>query len=708
MNAVVPWDGMSVSEALLQLENLRQEGRCSLWLGDDLAAPDGATWERDARALAVSVGYSPLVEAIEQARQKRDRMLPVQRAEDPEVELLAQSLEVRGWEFQKAWMREPLGSVRILDPRYRAVLTDSVYILAWQGARESAETILAPDVPPPQTFADKAVVCPFRRGASRVNMVLSMTRFAELLRAAPEYHRSLRSLMTSAVVVYVGVAPRTLVALLSAIEVTADPSMQHVAFVDRRRMTSLADLEALRWKHNVLVVVHEPSEFREIVDDLLSAPEPHGVVLESVDTSPPVISSLELENVGLHRALSLRLAPSWNVLLGENGTGKTSILRAIAITMLGEDVNANVAATNLLRAQTTNGQIVVETSGSSRARYTSLLNAESSGVRVIARQRTPLEEKRLLVLGFPAVRGVSTRLLAGPRGFESGPPSALDVLPLALGDVDPRIDDVRQWVVNRWAEAQAARAGDHTDRTAIIRQYFETLSQMTPGTPWSFARVDSAKWSVLVDTEDGEVPLERLSQGIVSIVGWVGTLLYRLYDAFPDSDDPAKERALVLIDEIDAHLHPEWQRKLVPLMKLHFPNLQVIAATHSPLMVTSLSKGEVKVLVRTERGVIVKDLSEDPGLLRVDQVLTSDAFGLDTTLSERALQMRDEHAALVGIPPERLTSAQRERIEEIEDAWPSAFESEKQRTESQQLVRDIVEQLAQKGAKVPAVKKATE
>lgn len=698
---------MSVSEALERIEALRQEGRCSLWLGDDLAAVDGSTWGRDARALAMSVGYSPLVDAIDRAILGRDPSLALQRGEDTEVELFAQSFESRGGTFDATWMRDQRVSIEVFDPRYRAVLSDTSSRLRWVGATRQIDFISAPGFGAQRPF-ERVAVSPFVRGALRANMVLSMTRFAELLRAAPEYHRSLRSLMTSAVVVYVGVAPRTLVALLSAIEVTADPSMQHVAFVDRRRMTSLADLEALRWKHNVLVVVHEPSEFREITDDLLSAPEPHGVVLELVDTSPLVISSLELENVGLHRALSLPLAPSWNVLLGENGTGKTSILRAIAIAMLGEDVAANVAATNLLRAQTTNGQIVVETRGSSRARYTSLLTAESSGVRVIARQRTPLEEKRLLVLGFPSVRGVSTRLLSGPRGFESGPPSALDVLPLAVGDVDPRIDDVRQWVVNRWTEVQTAPPGDLAGRIDVITLYFKTLSQMTPGTPWRFARVDSAKWSVFVDTEDGEVPLERLSQGIVSIIGWIGTLLYRLYDAFPDSNDPAKEHALVLIDEIDAHLHPEWQRKLVPLMKLHFPNLQVIAATHSPLMVTSLSKSEVKVLVRTKEGVIVKELSEDPGLLRVDQVLTSDAFGLDTTLSERALQMRDEHAVLVGIPPERLTSAQRGRIEEIEDAWPSAFESEKQRIESEQLVRDIVEQLAQKGAKVPAVKKATE
>ncbi len=694
-----------MSDALARLEELRRDGLCSLWVGDDVAAPDGATWERDARALAISAGYVALIDAIDRASHGRDRTLPVQRAEDADVELLAQSLEARRGDIDHAWMREPLGVVRVLDPRYRAVFTDSAYLLDWRGRTEGAEAILAPDVFN-QQFAAKVPVCPFRRGVSRTNMVLSMTRFAELLRGAPEYHRWLRSTMTGATVVYVGVAPRTLVALLSAIELVADGAAPHVAFVDRRRVVSQADLEVLRWKHNVAVVTHEPAELRAIVSDLTRSPTEESIGLEALKPAAPVLASLELENVGLHRALSLPLDPGWNILLGDNGTGKTSILRAVAIAMLGEDVNANAAATNLLRAQSSVGKIVIETRGDARASYTSTLHGESSGVRVIARQRTPLEEKRLLVLGFPAVRGVSTRVLAGAKGFESGAPSAADVLPLAMGAIDPRIDDVRQWVINRWVEAQTRRAGDHTNRLKVIEQYFETLEKMTPGTRWRFSRVDPSRWVVLVHTDDGEVPLERLSQGIISIVGWVGTLLYRLFDAFPDSDDPARERALVLIDEIDAHLHPEWQRRLVPLMKEHFPTLQVLAATHSPLIVSSLSRDEVKVLVREAQGVVVRELSEDPGLLRADQVLTSDAFGLDTTLSERALRLREEHARLAGVSRAERSEEQQARLDEIEAKWPAAFESAKDRADSQQLIEDIVQRLAEKGADVPAAKKA--
>ena len=130
-----------------------------------------------------------------------------------------------------------------------------------------------------------------------------------------------------------------------------------------------------------------------------------------------------------------------------------------------------------------------------------------------------------------------------------------------------------------------------------------------------------------------------------SIISWVGTLLQRMYDIYGNSDEPAAEPAFVLIDELDAHLHPAWQRLLPGLARNHFPRVQFLATSHSPLVAGSLRRGELFVAERVPRTssdgtehlpAMVTSADVNPEGLRADQVLTSSLFGLETTLSGQA------------------------------------------------------------------------
>ena len=63
--------------------------------------------------------------------------------------------------------------------------------------------------------------------------------------------------------------------------------------------------------------------------------------------------------------------------------------------------------------------------------------------------------------------------------------------------------------------------------------------------------------------------------------------------------DPLKKQAIVIIDELDAHIHPSWQRKLIPILRKNFPNVQFIISAHSPLLIEGCKANEVSVLRRT-------------------------------------------------------------------------------------------------------------
>ena len=86
------------------------------------------------------------------------------------------------------------------------------------------------------------------------------------------------------------------------------------------------------------------------------------------------------------------------------------------------------------------------------------------------------------------------------------------------------------------------------------------------------------------------ISLDLLPDGLKSIVSWVGDLLSRL-DRIPwEANTPILERRfLLLLDEVDIHLHPAWQRKVLPMVQKLFPNAQIVVSTHSPFVVSSVS-----------------------------------------------------------------------------------------------------------------------
>ena len=118
---------------------------------------------------------------------------------------------------------------------------------------------------------------------------------------------------------------------------------------------------------------------------------------------------------------------------------------------------------------------------------------------------------------------------------------------------------------------------------------------------------------------------------------------------FPDKE-PSEVYALVLIDEIDAHMHPDWQQKLVGQLSTIFPQVQFIATTHSPLVVSGRPVDQVFRFVRDGRGKIVRvSLDDDTTLGRADQILTSDLFGLPTTLDTTTTTKVDRFYELRGM-----------------------------------------------------------
>ena len=96
--------------------------------------------------------------------------------------------------------------------------------------------------------------------------------------------------------------------------------------------------------------------------------------------------------------------------------------------------------------------------------------------------------------------------------------------------------------------------------------------------------------------EKRELTLNQLSAGYRNMFALVMDFARRLAQANPHLENPLEAEAILMIDELDLHLHPTWQQKIIPDLRKVFPNTQIIATTHSPEIVTTVDRDQVWIL----------------------------------------------------------------------------------------------------------------
>ena len=151
---------------------------------------------------------------------------------------------------------------------------------------------------------------------------------------------------------------------------------------------------------------------------------------------------------------------------------------------------------------------------------------------------------------------------------------------------------------------------------------------------------------ILFEVGGRKVPTIGLSDGYRSVLALAGDLIWRLIQAFPESDHPLDEEGVVLIDELDIHLHPRWQRLIAGWLREQFPNLQFFVATHSPFVAASAGDDALTLRLTLEDGVTKVEKVETPVALSVDRILQSEAFGQLSPYSPSTQKDIDRYDAL--------------------------------------------------------------
>src|SRR6185437_6373893 len=150
---------------------------------------------------------------------------------------------------------------------------------------------------------------------------------------------------------------------------------------------------------------------------------------------------------------------------------------------------------------------------------------------------------------------------------------------------------------------------------------------------FSDPKIEESPLRLRVNKGDESLHLDQLSDGERSLLAIVADLIRRLSLANPEISDPLLGAGVVLVDEIELHLHPTWQRNVIEKLRTTFPNIQFIATTHSPFVIQSLRAGELINLDPEEFGEYADKSIED---------IAENVMGVDVPQkSERYRQMMD-------------------------------------------------------------------
>jgi len=388
----------------------------------------------------------------------------------------------------------------------------------------------------------------------------------------------------------------------------------------------------------------------------------------------PRLRSLELENV--RGFVSLRLdfgdpreaadhpvssRQRATVVVGRNGTNKSTLLRALALGLASErDASALLA--------TETGSFVRK--GAAKARITvhlqypdgrplklekRLQREDDRSDRVVDSAGPSAEELNLLVCGYGAARGIT--------GTDSG-------RPYRVSDAVATLFDYRRELLS--SELTLRRLSDQLgeSRFQVVLSRFARAMGLSGDKP----RIDfdpGGGVTISADEVGERIPIEALADGYRVTLNWLVDLYGRALR--PDRlTEEGSVACLVLIDEIDQHLHPELQTRVVTELTNLMPDAQYVLTTHSPLVALGAHPDQLIVFERTGQEVKVKDRIPDYRGFSPEDVLTDQRLFATNARNPELVQLMSDYDELVAVPASGRSNEEQASLRKVAQALREA------------------------------------
>lgn len=399
------------------------------------------------------------------------------------------------------------------------------------------------------------------------------------------------------------------------------------------------------------------------------------------------ITDISIENIRCFEKLDLHFSGEdghpfyWNIIVGDNSTGKTCLLRCIAIGLCDESSGIALIKElegHFLRKGKKEGKIEI-----------TLRDPKYGQFKIITKVFTQQEVEKVEQRFEPtnSYRYKNKLFFSGYGSQRAGANSNSYRNYLPIEAVYP--------LFNYASDLQHAeliiRRRSGNNRKVILGK-LEKILMLDEINMSKKPKMRLTSNGVVADGPWGTMPMEEMSDGYWSTYSWLVDFIGWFSYKHPKASLMGKQlRGIVLLDELDLHLHPRWQRFIVMRLYKQFPFIQFITTTHSPLVAAGGAdlNGAAQLIALKFRGDHVEDNKNIPSLkgMRADQVLTSSVFGLPNTMPGTTGTMMERFREL--FLKKRLSKDEKKEFESLRKALdvelPEAIEIE----EDRKVQRDI-------------------
>ena len=354
------------------------------------------------------------------------------------------------------------------------------------------------------------------------------------------------------------------------------------------------------------------------------------------------LKSVEIDNYRAIEQLRLSLDPTLTVLHGSNTCGKTSVLSAIAVGLgviprclpgvsgirLGK-IDRRTGSPGVKVSLTTTDGVAWECEWFlGRRRQDDIGSLQEMMANIVHADGTGEPMALPIVVFYDTDRSIVDRVkrhrsYAGERenlrpqesSQEDDPYTERDRYSLRYSALDGALAArANFWQLFRWFRAkedlelrEQKRHRDFDFRQRDLSAVRDAISSMLDGVSEPRIDVQPLRFSVAVQLVDGRtdrLELDQLSDGQRAVLALAADLAWRMAQGNPHLDEPLHSEAVVLIDEVELHLHPSWQQRILIDLRRTFPNTQFIVSTHSPQVLTTVEPEHIVELAREDGRIV--------------------------------------------------------------------------------------------------------
>ncbi|MGL4695162.1 AAA family ATPase [Enterococcus larvae] len=307
------------------------------------------------------------------------------------------------------------------------------------------------------------------------------------------------------------------------------------------------------------------------------------------------IDSIEIKNIGPIDELKLNFTPRLNVICGTNGIGKTTILETIAANFFGWERTVRIRK----KYNTINSNFIVNSKDDKRNdRNMKVVGYHPFEYAIQdSASHSQLDEAKEVIY-FSVNREMAYKQVTSiPKDPLRDKFNSAELAQNGLNS-----EDLKAWLIKRYLiMGRPEMLSGYEKRNYELA--IEAFNKIDPNV--KFSHVENQTFEILVKDKENMVYLEYLSSGyktcLFMILGIITEIEFRYYD---NKINIEEYEGLVLIDEIDLHLHPIWQSKIIQILKNTFPNVQFIITSHSPHVIQNLAADEIIALEYNEKNKI--------------------------------------------------------------------------------------------------------